>query len=173
MEQGMSCGEGAMWLRQCSLSVATFTICSCRIRDILPIQQRNTGIYQSYKRETYPRSGIADETIYNKPVLDRTEKSRKIKEGHSPNRESQTRINGYIYGNINNIAKDLQIGAGDAATWWRPYIVPAMTRSDNEGYNRILGIIMSIQIIYWNIAYNKDNAKLVLQDSCRADMIML
>ncbi len=32
---------------------------------------------------------------------------------------------------------------------------------------------MSIQIIYWNVAYNRNNAELVLQDSHRADMVVL
>ncbi len=32
---------------------------------------------------------------------------------------------------------------------------------------------MLVQIIYWNIVYNRDNKELVLQDSCRADMVML
>ncbi len=32
---------------------------------------------------------------------------------------------------------------------------------------------MLIQIIYWNIAYNRDNTKLILQNSHRIDMIVL
>ncbi len=48
-----------------------------------------------------------------------------------------------------------------------------MARSDNRRYNRMLGIIISVQIIYWNIVYNRDNAELVLQDSRRADVVVL
>ncbi len=149
-------------MHQYNLSVAVFIVCSRRIKDILSIQQRNTGTYQNYRREICLRPDIADKTIYNRPVSDRTEKSRKTKEGCLPNQESQIRINEYIYGNINNTVKDLRIGVGDTAVWRHPYTVLAVARSDNRGYNRMLGIIMSVQIIYWNVIYSRDNAELVL-----------